>query len=275
VVSTADPIPANPFPRNSPRHTEWRSATLMADEQHANLFASSATRPTNEFSARYASLFELFKVSLAEDEIEEFGIRFAAFEIWARRGLVGVRNDEELRAFDAWLVDYSTQHLTALSIYHADPDPACDGDGWPPGYRDRFADSFARGLSTWPKPRPRENRSEDYRNLFSSRVHFWRGRARATLREYEVSLGDSAPSELPSSRPDARIVEARAQRLAHYRAEHELGWKSFARHVGMSDTSIRAMIKGDRKRYAPERLTRLLEVLGITRDEWDSQTKKT
>ena len=87
----------NPFPAGSLRHSEWRTATLLAEERHATLCAHLIGNPGSHIV------------------VLEFTFAVCAFPIWAARGEAAIQSDAELKAFDKWLVDYADSFCVLLA----------------------------------------------------------------------------------------------------------------------------------------------------------------
>jgi len=69
-------------------------------------------------------------------------------------------------------------------------------------------------------------------------------------------------------RASEAVVERRWRAVKKYRDDHELDAVGFARHVGISDTAVKGIVREDWKRFDRETQGRLLRAIGITREDW-------
>lgn len=100
-LQSQDPVEGNPFAANDPRYEVWKGATLTAEEELHRLNS------------------QFFEVgSLTEDMVRVDGrslsLAVAKFDIWSKRGIQVVWDDQALHDYDQWLSLYANGWLKAF-----------------------------------------------------------------------------------------------------------------------------------------------------------------
>ena len=134
-----DPVPENPFKETNPRHRTWGDATKRAEETLLKL--NSAT---------------LGSLSPEGNPTRMLEHESARFDVWAERGLYVVWSDQDLAAFDAWLLSYASALLHKAVGTYGDDNP--------------WAESYLVRLKV----------------KLMARVDHWRALARQCRRELEI-----------------------------------------------------------------------------------------
>jgi hypothetical protein len=163
----------------------------------------------------------------------------AKFDVWARRGAQVVWTDDDVLEQDAWLVRYANTWIESTSRLVTSRHPAFPA-------ADRVLAELRRRLA--------------------SRVHHWKAEARRYRLQQEEQAAAAAP-EL-HRRPSPELVERRRRAVQRYRRGHDLSAAGFARKVGISETAITGIIREERKRFSPSTQEKLLDAIGMTREEW-------
>jgi hypothetical protein len=88
LQSAGDPVQGNPFSVDNPRHSVWSRATGEAEQESGRLRLNLA-------KARFENL-----PALVEGMIN---FATAQYDIWGKRGVHVVWNDQDVRSYDQWL----------------------------------------------------------------------------------------------------------------------------------------------------------------------------
>jgi hypothetical protein len=162
----------------------------------------------------------------------------AKFDVWAERGVKVVWTDDAAEDYGKWLVEYENAWIDSVSAY----------------------------LTSHPPPFSSESVLTDLRRRLRGRVLHWKAEARRYRVQQEAHAA-AAPPEI-QRRPSINLVERRRHAVQKYRADHDLDAVGFARHVGISDTAVRGIIREDWTRFDQHTQDRLLRAIGMTREDW-------
>ena len=121
-----DPVPENPFKETNPRHRTWGDATKRAEETLLKL--NSAT---------------LGSLSPEGNPTRMLEHESARFDVWAERGLYVVWSDQDLAAFDAWLLSYASALLHKAVGTYGDDNP------WAESYLARLKVKLMARVDHW------------------------------------------------------------------------------------------------------------------------------
>jgi len=227
--SSGDPVEGNPFPLENPRHKVWSEATRAAEMEIAAVSAQSMARTSN-FS-------EFMKHPLSPYEWLVAPV-LVKFDIWAKRGIQVVWTDPEVLLFDKWLVEFA--------------------NGW--------LDELSKFLDRRPPPFSRLEVLTQATNALGAKVHQWKLEARRYRElQREWAAKTAAP---PSTTVGPEVKKLRQLALTNYRKSHDLSAAGFARCAGISETAIRGIVNEDKSRFSEATQSKLLSVLGLTRNQW-------
>jgi hypothetical protein len=86
----------------------------------------------------------------------------------------------------------------------------------------------------------------------------------------EVAQGEEMKSASPKTgtKANAQTQVRRRELLKRYLADHNLSASGLARRVGISQTAIQGMVKGDRTRYSEQTLSTFLKHIGVQAGQW-------
>jgi DNA-binding transcriptional regulator YiaG len=222
------------------------SIAATGDPENGNPFQVSDPRhavwrdATRRAEQEYARVNAEWMAALSPENAEVWFQSFhaARFSVWAKRTVQTVWSDADLEKYDAWLVQYANATLRDM------------------------ADYFARR----PPPYGADWTLLDARNRLAQEIQKWKAEARRYRQEQEADRARRG-SEL-TNRVTADVVKWRKSLIRQYRERNGLTADGFARRVGISDTAVRGMVNEDRTRFAAETQQRLLEKLGLTREQW-------
>jgi len=126
-------------------------------------------------------------------------------------------------------------------------------------------------LKNVPKERRDDLKSQLDLKLNSRKLH-WHSVARTLHRQTNPppSVEELLPdNEGTNPQVTSAVIARRRALIKQFRLDHEdMTVPDFARHVGMSETAIRGIVKEDRRRYSVARRDKLLEKLCLTKDQW-------
>ena len=88
--------------------------------------------------------------------------------------------------------------------------------------------------------------------------------SQARLKQYDAQILRS--TALQTVTP-ATVIRRKTLLRAH-RRKHGMTVADFARHVGISDATIRGVVQEDRKRFGDQSRLELLQVLGVSIEDW-------
>jgi hypothetical protein len=232
---TGDPVDGNPFAVQDPRHKVWSEATREAEEEVARTKAAALLASTCVDPSREGARLLLFAA------VETHG---AIFDAWAKRGITVLWSDDEMHSYDQWLVAYANAMINAVEESHA-------------------AHAIASSMV------PVEGLLVRLRNLLGGRVHHWKAEARRYRADQEGHRAERESTFKPPSAVSADVLEKRKRLVKDFRRREGLTVPDLARKAGMSDSSLRAVMKEDRDRgFADDTRDRLLGVLGIPLRTW-------
>jgi hypothetical protein len=202
-----------------------------------DVWADATHRAEAEISQINADAAASLTPDTAHDWMQRLVI--AKFSTWAERGVQTVWTDEALRAYERWLVEYANVWIESVSRYFLSHPPPFDADA----------------VLT------------DLRNRLGAQVQHWKTEARRYRLRQEAHAAAAVEGEI--GRPvSAALVERRRRLVAKYRDDHDLDAVGFARHVGISDSGIRAIVREDANRFTRVTQDRLLNAIGTTREDW-------
>jgi hypothetical protein len=174
----------------------------------------------------------------AETAIEWMPTLVAAkFDVWAERGVKVVWTDQAEREYAAWLVDYANAWIESM---------------------DRF-------FASHPPPFPHGVILAELRRRLGARGQHWRAEALRYRVQQEVR---AATAGRVQPRPSAALVKRRWDVIRKHRDAHRLDAVGFARRVGVSETAIKGIVRGDRTRFDDDTEDRRLKAIRMTREEW-------